>query len=134
MTRKAESPYDALERVFHEPSRLAILSSLIGAGGKATFSELKEACDLTDGNLSRHLKTLEGATIVRIQKSFRASRPRTTVVLSKRGRARFLEYLTALESVLEDASRRMTALEREAGSPRGRSARMRAVRARPAEA
>lgn len=134
MTRKAEKPYDALERVFHEPSRLAILSSLVGAGGRATFSELKEACELTDGNLSRHLKTLEEATVVRIQKSFRASRPRTTVILSKRGRGRFLEYLTALESVLEDTSRRMTALEAETGSPRGKSRRIGAARTRPAEA
>ena len=108
---KAENPYEALDRVFHEPSRLAVLSSLVGAGGTATFGDLKDACDLTDGNLSRHLKTLEEAGVIRIDKRFVNNRPRTTVRISKRGRTRFLQYLAALEEVLAAAAAKISALE-----------------------
>ena len=53
-----DNPYNELTRVFHEPSRLAIMSALCAAASGLSFNELKAACDLTDGNQSRHLKTL----------------------------------------------------------------------------
>ena len=93
--------YDALERIFHEPSRLAIMSALCAADDGLSFAELKESCALTDGNLNRHLKVLEDSEVVRIRKSFVDSKPRTTVRLSKTGLARFNEYLSALEEVLQ---------------------------------
>ena len=55
---------DALERLFHEPSRLAIMSALAAAERAGlTFTELKEQCRLTDGNLNRHLAALEDSEI-----------------------------------------------------------------------
>jgi DNA-binding transcriptional ArsR family regulator len=113
MTETHENPYSALERIFHEPSRMAILSSLLGAGGKMTFLELKDSCSLTDGNLSRHLKALEEEEVVRIDKRFVGSRPRTTIHLTRRGRGRFLEYLEALEAVLEEAASKAARFEAE---------------------
>ena len=95
--------YEALEKIFHEPSRLAIMSALCSADNGLSFAELKEACALTDGNLNRHLKVLEDSEVVRIRKSFVDSKPRTTVRLSKTGLARFNEYLAALEEVLQNA-------------------------------
>ena len=69
----------SLEKLFHEPNRLAIVSALCGADNDGlSFKSLKEDCSLTDGNLSRHLKTLEEAGAVRIEKSFVGSRPRTS--------------------------------------------------------
>ena len=50
-----DNPFEALERIFHEPSRMAIMSALCAADGGLTFNELKERCALTDGNLNRHL-------------------------------------------------------------------------------
>ena len=94
---------EALEKIFHEPNRLAIMSALCAADVGLSFNELKEACRLTDGNLNRHLKVLEEAGAVRIRKSFVASKPRTTVTLSKKGLDRFGEYLEALAGVLEKA-------------------------------
>jgi len=100
----SSNPYAALERLFHEPNRLAIMSALCSAVNGLSFKELKEDCELTDGNLSRHLKTLQEALAVRIEKSFVGARPRTTVFLSDTGRDKFLSYLTALEEVLKRAA------------------------------
>jgi len=106
MTGKPDNPYADLERIFHEPNRLAIVSQLCGAADGMTFSELKEACGLTDGNLSRHLKTLQEADAVRMDKAFVAARPRTTVFITDTGRTGFVEYLATLEAVLQDASQK----------------------------
>jgi DNA-binding transcriptional ArsR family regulator len=100
---------DLLERLFHEPSRLAIMSSLCAADGGLTFTELKDSCGLTDGNLSRHLKALEDAKAVRIDKTFVGVKPRTTVKLTPAGLDRFREYLDALEDVLEKARQALPA-------------------------
>ncbi len=96
-----DNPYSALKRAFHEPSRLAIVSALCNAPDGLTFSDLKRECDLTDGNLSRHLRMLEEAEIVEIRKEFVGAKPRTTVFLSDSGRQDFIDYLMALEEVLK---------------------------------
>lgn len=101
MSTQSDRPYTALKTIFHEPNRLAIMSALSGAIGGLTFSELKQECALTDGNLSRHLKTLEEAQAIHIEKTFVGVKPRTTVFLSDDGRERFLEYLKALQEVLQ---------------------------------
>jgi DNA-binding MarR family transcriptional regulator len=80
------------------------MSSLLGSPKGLTFAELKKNCDLTDGNLSRHLNALEKANAVTIKKSFVRKRPQTLVSLSKRGRKDFMAYLQALEAVLLDAA------------------------------
>ena len=109
MADPKNSPYSALERLFHEPSRLAIMSSLGGAVDGLTFNELKDRCSLTDGNLSRHLKTLEEAGAVRLRKKFVGARPQTRVFLTPAGREGFLAYLAALEEVLRSAASAMRA-------------------------
>ena len=53
--------YDGLERVFHEKARLGIMTSLVTNPRGLIFSDLKELCHLTDGNLSRHLQVLHEA-------------------------------------------------------------------------
>jgi DNA-binding transcriptional ArsR family regulator len=110
MTHKTDTPYDALDKLFHEPNRLAIMSSLAGSSGLA-FGELKEICGLTDGNLSRHLKTLEDAGAVTIKKTFINRRPRTTVYLSDIGKRRFLQYIGVLEQVLKQAALQIQSAE-----------------------
>jgi len=96
-------PYDGLEKLFHEPKRMAIISHLCHSTTGATFADLKKACDITDGNLNRHLHTLEESEAVRLVKTQRKSRPLTTVFLTEAGRNGFLEYLLALERALVDA-------------------------------
>ena len=110
---KRENPYAELKQIFHEPNRLAIMSALCNADDGLTFGELKDECNLTDGNLSRHLKALEQARAVRIKKSFAGSRPQTTIYLSDRGRDRFIEYLQALEEVLNKAAESLAVADPE---------------------
>jgi len=114
---KRDNPYNELKQIFHEPNRLAIMSALCNADDGLTFNTLKEECGLTDGNLSRHLKALEQAKAVRIKKSFAGSRPQTTVFLSDRGRDRFIEYLQALEEVLNKAAESLAPAEKTSRVP-----------------
>lgn len=95
--------YDGLDRVLHEKARLGIVTSLAARADGLLFSDLKGLCQLTDGNLSRHLTVLQEAGIVEIQKGFRGRRPQTLCRLSEDGRARYLQYIAVLESVLADA-------------------------------
>ena len=103
MQATVDAPFEGLEKIFHEPNRLAIVSALCAADGGVAFADLKAACRLTDGNLSRHLKLLEETGMIGVDKSFVKLRPRTTVRLTKTGLRRFNEYLAALEEVLQHA-------------------------------
>lgn len=109
MTTTNDTLYDALERVFHEPNRLAVMSALCAAREGMAFTDLKALCNLTDGNLNRHLKVLEEAGVIRIEKAFIANKPRTTLHLSASGLKRFNEYLEALGEVLKKAKRALPA-------------------------
>jgi DNA-binding transcriptional ArsR family regulator len=103
MTKQHENPYDELKKIFHEPKRMAIMSALCAAEKGMTFTELKKECDISDGNLNRHLKVLTEAGAVKIKKEFVGAKPRTTVYLSEKGIAQFTEYLNALTEVLNNA-------------------------------
>ena len=60
MSLKNHNIYTELKRIFHEPSRMAIISALCREE-TLTFNQLKEECELTFGNLSSHLKILKDA-------------------------------------------------------------------------
>ena len=96
--------YDGLDRVIHEKARLGVLTSLLSHPKGLAFAELKRLCGLTDGNLSRHLATLEEAGLVAITKTFEKNRPRTTCEITPDGRRRFLDYLSILERIVRDAA------------------------------
>jgi DNA-binding MarR family transcriptional regulator len=102
--------YEGLDRVLHEKARLGILTLLATRPEGALFTELKELCSLTDGNLSRHLQTLEEAGLIEVWKGFRNRRPQTLVRLSKDGQERFLTYIAELQKVIEDAAAAKKAL------------------------
>ena len=95
--------YDGLERVIHERARLSILSSLAANTEGLSFNDLKQLCQLTDGNLSRQLQLLQEQGFVDVVKSTKNNRPHTQVLLNESGRERFLEYITVLEGVVADA-------------------------------
>ncbi len=96
--------YDGLERVFHEKARLGIMTSLISQPRGVVFSDLKELCHLTDGNLSRHLQVLNAAGLVEIWKGYHKRRPQTLCRVTDEGRRRFFEYINVLETVIKDAA------------------------------
>lgn len=114
MSPSQNEDFSSLERLFHEPNRMAILSALCASAEPLSFTDLKETSGLTDGNLSRHLKALQEAGIIRVKKTFVGVKPRTTVVLTEKGLRRFEEYLDALSNVLQRAKDAM-ASERKKG-------------------
>jgi DNA-binding MarR family transcriptional regulator len=95
--------FGGIDRVLHEKARLGILTSLLSHRDGLVFGQLRDLCALTDGNLSRHLTTLQEAGLVEIWKGFKGKRPQTLVRLTAAGRQRFLEYLSLLESIVNGA-------------------------------
>jgi DNA-binding MarR family transcriptional regulator len=95
--------YDGLERVFHEKARLGIMTSLVSHPRGLIFSDLKELCALTDGNLSRHIQVLHEAGLIEIWMGFHRNRPQTVCRITEGGKRRFLEYINVLENVVADA-------------------------------
>ncbi len=101
---QARFAYEGLDRLIHERARLSVLTSLIAHPGGLTFGDLKQLCDLTDGNLSRHLRVLEKAGLIEIAKGYERNRPQTLCRITRSGRTRFLNYLNTLEQVVRDAA------------------------------
>jgi DNA-binding MarR family transcriptional regulator len=96
--------YEGLDRVIHEKARLGVLTSLVAHPKGLVFGDLKQLCDLTDGNLSRHLQVLEEAGLIEIHKGYDRNRPQTVCRITPQGRTRYLDYLKVLEQVVSDAA------------------------------
>jgi len=111
---RTEAPfaYSGLERIFHERGRLAVCTCLVSHPDGMSFTELQDACGLTDGNLSRHIYALAEMDIVSVSKESGAGRPTTICRITKSGRTRFLAYIDELESVVRDVHERSGALQR----------------------
>jgi predicted ArsR family transcriptional regulator len=97
--------FSGLDRVFHERGRLAICSALVANPNGLAFTQLQEACDLTDGNLNRHLHALAEMGIVEMRRITGKGRPQTIVRITREGSERFLNYIDELESVVRDVQR-----------------------------
>jgi DNA-binding MarR family transcriptional regulator len=109
--------YEGLERTIHEKARLGILASLASNPRGLLFADLKQLCALTDGNLSRHLQTLQEAGLVEVWKRFQDKRPQTLCRLTAHGRERLVAYVEQLGKVVADA----VAAEHAAGREGARS-------------
>ena len=92
-----------LNRLIHEPARLAILTAL-SACRRADFVFLRRLTGLTAGNLSSHLTRLEEAALVRIEKQFKDKKPNTMVRLTREGRVAVERHWKQLEELRNGAS------------------------------
>ena len=93
-----------LDRLIHEPARLAILTAL-AACKSADFTYLLSLTGLTNGNLSQHLAKLENGGLVLIEKTFARKMPRTVVRLSPDGRRSVDQHWRRLEQMRRSALR-----------------------------
>jgi DNA-binding MarR family transcriptional regulator len=75
-----------LDRLVHEPARLAVMNQT----------------GLTWGNLSAHMSKLEEAGYLKVEKSFKGRRPNTTLRLTPQGREAFQEYARKMKQVFQD--------------------------------
>lgn len=85
-----------LDRLVHEPGRLAILT-VLSSVTDADFVFLQRATGLTKGNLSSHLTKLEEAGLVAIHKRFVRKKPNTNIALTESGRTRITQHLEQLD-------------------------------------
>jgi DNA-binding MarR family transcriptional regulator len=90
-----------LDDVIHGRMRLGIMAYLANAE-VADFNELKAALEATQGNLSIHLRKLEEAGYIAIEKSFLGRKPLTRARLTDTGRQAFAEYLDAIGRLLDE--------------------------------
>jgi len=94
--------HNQLDEMIHQRTRLAIMATLAGVES-LNFNEVKAQLGLTDGNLSTHAAALERAGYVKITKSFKERKPRTTVAITAKGRKALLSYIDQLHRILKKA-------------------------------
>jgi DNA-binding MarR family transcriptional regulator len=94
-----------IDRVIHEKGRLAIMS-MLAASAELSFTELREALEMTDGNLTTHIRTLQEAGYVSVTKSFHNKRPLTTCALTPQGKKAFSNYINLLERIVQQSKPR----------------------------
>ncbi len=81
--------------------RLTIMAMLSASPDPLSFNELLEELELTKGNLSSHLRKLEDAKLIKVEKEFVDRKPRTTYGCSAEGRKEVKKYLETVESLLK---------------------------------
>jgi len=87
--------------LLHQSIRSKLVSLLI-ANDELPFKALKEALDVTDGNLSSHLSKLEKKEYIIIEKTFEGKRPKTVIKISSVGREAFVTYIEALKQFIQE--------------------------------
>lgn len=95
-----------LDPVIHAAARLRITAALatLAPGEQITFPRLQELLDMTAGNLSTHLRRLEDAGYVDVDKTHRGRTPVTYLALTTSGRRAFEDYTETLRSLLGGSS------------------------------
>lgn len=91
--------YKEIDDIIHGRARLAVMAYLSGAG-TADFGALKEHAGVTDGNLSVHLRKLEDAGYVDVEKKFVGRKPQTLCRLSDRGREAWIAYIAHMQGLI----------------------------------
>jgi len=99
MTTSPSPSKTGLDAVLHQPIRTQIVAYLVGRR-EATFTELKQVLQVSDGNLESHLKKLLAAKYVTTRKDDRGVRTQTVYSLTKSGEAALRQYIANLQRML----------------------------------
>lgn len=94
-------PLANIDQIVHAPARLMVLTYLYVVD-RADYVFLVHLTGLTWGNFSTHLRKLETAGYVRIEKEFQGKKPHSMVRLTREGRQAFREYKRRVQRVLND--------------------------------
>lgn len=90
-----------INKAFDHRIRLGIMSILM-VNEYAEFTTLKELLGATDGNLASHIKALEKAEFIRIEKQFIGRKPNTKYYATDVGKVEFKKHINALEKLLKN--------------------------------
>jgi len=98
---------DELDPVIHAPARLRIVVTLAALpdGDNLSFTRLQDLIGLTPGNLITHLRKLDDAGYVRMEKSGSGVKGMTSVSLTREGRSALDRYSSVLRDLLDQAVR-----------------------------
>lgn len=99
MTPTTPVPLPRLDPLLHQPVRTQIVAFLSGRG-EATFSELKRALAITDGNLGAHLNKLVEAALIESRDVSVTARSQTVFLLTATGRAALADYVSQLTELV----------------------------------
>jgi DNA-binding MarR family transcriptional regulator len=88
------------DKLVHQPTRLQIFAYLY-RHGRSPFTELVDALDVTEGNLSSHLQTMESEGAVVVEKEFVDRKPQTTYELTDEGNELFEDHVETLETLID---------------------------------
>lgn len=88
------------DTLVHQPTRLRIFAHLY-TNGETSFTNLVDALNVTEGNLSSHIQKLEDADCVDVEKRFVDRTPETTYELTNHGRSKLETHVQTLESLIE---------------------------------
>jgi DNA-binding MarR family transcriptional regulator len=86
------------DAVVHAPPRLQVCG-LLAAVDSMEFAAVRDSVGVSDSVLSKHVKQLEEAGYVTIGKATIASRQRTSLALTKAGRAAFAAHVAELKRI-----------------------------------
>lgn len=89
----------ALDPVIHAPNRLQ-MCCMLAAVDTIDFATVREALDISESVLSKHVKTLEEAGYVKVKKAVSEGRQRTWLSLTKPGREALKGHLAALKAMM----------------------------------
>ena len=95
----SDHPTNGIDDVVHQRHRLGILT-IAAESKRVEFGYLREALDLTGGNLSRHLTVLVDAGLLDMEKGYDGKRPRTWVSITQTGRTALATEITALRALV----------------------------------
>ncbi|WP_196138999.1 transcriptional regulator [Aliikangiella sp. G2MR2-5] len=87
------------DSIIHAPNRLQICA-LIAPNSSVEFSVIKEQLNVSDSVLSKHVKTLEDAGYIQVEKKIANGRQRTWLSLTKAGRGAFDGHVAALREIV----------------------------------
>ncbi len=95
ITGSKDQPLDPL---LHQPVRTRLAAYLM-ARGQTSFSELKKALGVSDGNLDSHMKKLLAADYVQVEKTTGRGRAQSLYILSDKGQEAFRIYVKTLQEL-----------------------------------
>ncbi|MFV2143117.1 MULTISPECIES: winged helix-turn-helix domain-containing protein [Isoptericola] len=96
-------PRHQLEESLNSPVRFSIVAAL-NTVDEAEFAVVRDAVEVSDSVLSKHVATLERARLVAVRKGYVGKRPRTWLRLTKDGRRTFASHVAALRAIADGAA------------------------------
>ncbi|MGF0313686.1 transcriptional regulator [Rhodococcus sp. IEGM1428] len=93
-------PSTGIDERIHQKTRLGIMS-VLSAADSVEFTRIQRILDMDAGNLSRHLKALQDAALVRSEKGYHERRPRTWISLTREGKVALAQEIQVLRSIIE---------------------------------